>query len=75
MSKNQINIYQIVGSRIKQLRLQKGLTLKQISQKSGMSVYFLNKIEKGEVKSLTLFGTLKIANAMSVNIDDIFQDL
>ena len=59
--------------RIKELRIQKGLTRKELAKKADISISWLKHIENGE--NLPSIRTLaKIAEALEVPIKDIFSD-
>ena len=58
------------GSRIRQLRIERGFTVKELADKADISVKFMYKIESGE----TGFSTgilLKIAQVLHVSCDYI----
>lgn len=48
MKYNESNIRLILGLKVRQLRMDKGLSLKELSDKTGISVSYLNEIEKGK---------------------------
>jgi len=62
-----------IGTRIIQLRNQKGLTQQQLSDLTGLAASYLSRIENRhlEPRPLTL---RKIATALGVPISDIFQE-
>lgn len=66
------NFYKNLGTRIKYLREQVGLTQEQLAVKAEISLDFLGKIEvcinKPGLRSL-----LKIADALEVKIKDLFD--
>lgn len=54
-----------MGKRLRQLRLQKSLTLQQVSKASGVSISTISKVEKGQVSPA--YGTLrKIADGLEI---------
>lgn len=55
-----------LGRRVKQLRLQKGLTLKEIEAKVGVSATHVSEVERGKT-SPTVGALSKIAAALEVN--------
>jgi transcriptional regulator with XRE-family HTH domain len=55
-----------LGRRVKQLRLQKGLTLKEIESKVGVSATHVSEVERGKT-SPTVGALCKIAAALGVN--------
>jgi transcriptional regulator with XRE-family HTH domain len=60
-----------IGSVIRHLRKQQGLTLKELSESSGMSVSHLSDLERGRTDS-TVRSLLKIAEALGVTPAQIF---
>jgi transcriptional regulator with XRE-family HTH domain len=55
-----------LGRRVKQLRLQKGMTLKEIESKVGVSATHVSEVERGKT-SPTVGALCKIAAALGVN--------
>ena len=55
-----------LGRRVKQLRLQKGLTLKEIEARVGVSATHVSEVERGKT-SPTVGALCKIATALEVN--------
>lgn len=62
---NQTNGMEL-GRRVKQLRLQKGMTLKEIEAKVGVSATHVSEVERGKT-SPTVGALSKIAAALEVN--------
>lgn len=61
-----------VGGRIRFLREQQGLSLRKLSDLSGISINAISLIERGE-NSPTVSSLHALANALSVGITDLFQ--
>lgn len=61
-----------IHQKIKNLRIEKGLTLKDLSEKTELSVSFLSQIERGS-SSLAITSLKKIADAFSVPITFFFD--
>lgn len=61
-----------VCSKIKELRTKRGLTLKELSEKTDLSVSFLSQIERGAT-SLAINSLKKIAEAFDVDITYFFE--
>jgi transcriptional regulator with XRE-family HTH domain len=59
-----------VGSRLKRLRSQAGLTLEQMAAQSGVSRAMLSKVERGE-KSPTLAIVVRIAKGLNVSMSTL----
>lgn len=62
-----------ISQKIKTLRKQQNLTLKDLSLKCGFSVSFLSQVENG-TSSLAIVSLKKIADALSVPIIYFFQN-
>jgi transcriptional regulator with XRE-family HTH domain len=61
-----------VGQIIRTLRAKKGLSLRELSDRSGLSFNAISKIERGE-NSPTVASLHKIASALEVHITDLFR--
>ncbi len=62
-----------ICQKIKDLRVSNSMTLKELSEKTGLSVSFLSQIERG-TSSLAIQSLKKIADAFEVNITYFFED-
>lgn len=62
-----------LGDRIRQLRDQAGLTQGQLASCSAVSQGYLSQLENGEVKNPSAAVLLRIAQAISVDADDLFE--
>ncbi|MDI3480586.1 MAG: hypothetical protein PWQ97_241 [Tepidanaerobacteraceae bacterium] len=60
-----------IGQKIKELRNTRGLTLKQLSEKSDLSVGFLSQVERG-VASIAITSLEKIAKVFEVDLSYFF---
>lgn len=63
-----------IGARIKELRKEKNMTLKQLSDLSGLSSGFLSQLERG-ISSIAIDSLGKIADILGVNISSFFHDM
>ena len=66
------SIYKSIGKRIKFIRENNGLTQERLSEKSGLSLDYIGKIEIN-INKPGLRALIKIANALDVQIKDIFD--
>ena len=64
-----------IGSRIKSIRLERGLTLPQLSVKAGVSIGLLSQLENADDASANpnLQTLRKIANALDVTVADLLD--
>ncbi|WP_027415124.1 helix-turn-helix domain-containing protein [Aneurinibacillus terranovensis] len=60
-----------VGKRLKELRKEKKMTLKQVAEKTNLSISFISQVERSQ-SSVTLTSLNKIAMALGVSINDFF---
>ena len=60
------------GQRIKQLRLERGLTLQQLAVKSGLATSTISKIEQSQL-SPTYENILRLANGLEVDVAALFN--
>jgi len=60
----------LICRKIKNFRKQRGLTLKELGERTNLSVSFLSQVERG-VSSMTLVSLRKIANALDVSMDTL----
>lgn len=60
------------GAALKSLRVERGWTLAQVSERTGVPVSTLSKVENGKTE-LTMDRILRISVALEVNIADLFR--
>ena len=70
MAINTDNVKLIFGLKLKQLRLDRGLSLNELSQKCGLSLSYINEIEKGK-KYPKSDKIIALASAMDVDYDTL----
>lgn len=61
-----------IGARVKELRTQKKMTLKQLSEACGLSVGFLSQFERG-LSSIAIDSLEGIAQILAVPLSDLLQ--
>ncbi len=66
------DIYQILGENIVLFRKKHNMKLETLAKKAGISVSFLNNIEKGKRKP-TLYSIEKIANALDCPLTSLLS--
>jgi len=62
-----------LGDRIKQIRDELGLTQGQLANGSSVSQGYLSQLENGEVKNPSAAVLLRVAQAMQVDPDELFE--
>lgn len=62
-----------IGTKVKQLRMEKNYTLKQLSEESGLSVGFLSQFERG-LSSIAIDSLEKIADILGVSLSSFFHN-
>lgn len=62
-----------LGDRIRKLRDQRELTQGQLAQSSAVSQGYLSQLENGEVKNPSAAVLLRVAQAINVDPDDLFE--
>lgn len=65
--------YKLLGSKIRQLRLEKRLTQEQLSELCGISSSYIGIIERGD-KKLSIETLVKIASILNSSIDYLLDD-
>lgn len=73
MDKSRDEILKKFGKRIKELRLQKGITSQMaLANKAGLDRTYVGGIERGQ-RNLALRNIGKIARALGVSIEELFR--
>ncbi len=62
-----------ISKKIREIRTQQELTLKDLSEKTGLSVSFLSQVERGS-SSLAITSLKKIADALGTTITSFFTE-
>jgi transcriptional regulator with XRE-family HTH domain len=62
-----------VSKKIRELRLEKKFTLKDLSERTGLSISFLSQVERA-ASSIAITSLKKIADAVDVPITSFFED-
>ncbi len=60
-----------VGNNVRNIRIQQGLTMEQVSNEAEIEYRQLGRIERGEVNT-TIISLLKIADALKVEVSIFF---
>lgn len=62
-----------LGHRIRELREQRGITQGQLATQSSVSQGYLSQLENGDVRNPSAGVLLRVASAMNVEADDLFE--
>lgn len=61
-----------MGYRIKEVRVSRGISQSELSEKSGVSRSIINGLETGRTSVTKTDTLLKIARALNVTVDELF---
>jgi XRE family transcriptional regulator, master regulator for biofilm formation len=64
----------MVQYRIKQLRLQRGYSINELSEKAGISKSYLSYIERGIQKNPSLHILSRLANSLGTTLEELLDD-
>ena len=67
-----MNIKQMIGARIKEIRNRKGLTQEQLSEKMEINPKYLSSIERGN-ENPTLNTLIRLSESLEVDLSEIFS--
>jgi len=67
-----MDIKQLLGARIKEIRLKKGITQETLSEQVDINHKYLSSIERGK-ENPTLNTLIGLAQALDVNLDEFFE--
>ena len=70
--KNEINYYKL-GEKIRSVRIESGMTQKELAEKADISINYLSHIENGLAK-FSFPVLIQLINALEVTPNDILQD-
>lgn len=66
------NIAKVLGQRIRNYRLQQGLSQEKLAELSGCHPTYIGQIERGE-KNATIESIAKIAGALKISMSNLFE--
>lgn len=61
-----------MDNKVKEYRIQQGLSQEELAEKANLSRYLISKIEKGDDVNLTKNTMISIATALEKKVSDIF---
>lgn len=62
-----------VSKKVRKIRREKNITLKELSERTELSVSFLSQFER-DISSITLVSLKKIADALNITMKELFDD-
>ncbi len=63
-----------IGTRIRELRMQTGLSQEKFAQKIGMDRTYFASVELGE-RNISIVNIEKIANGLNISISELFRNI
>ncbi len=72
MDDQNVNFYKTIGSRIREIRVSKGMSQADLAEKAGLSLPVISSLENAHSK-IWLVTFAKIAEALNVSADDILR--
>lgn len=66
-------LHRAIGDAVRRLRHERGLTLKQLAERAGLSISQISQIERAE-SSPSLSSLYRLATALDVRVQDLFGD-
>lgn len=72
MDDQNVNFYKIIGIRIREIRISKGMSQAELAEKAGLSLPVISSLENAHSK-IWLVTFAKIAEALNVSADDILR--
>jgi transcriptional regulator with XRE-family HTH domain len=68
-----MNIQQKIGSRIKMLRSEKGISQEQLSDLCGLDQSYISSVENGK-RNISIINIEKITLSLKISIEEFFND-
>ena len=69
-----IKLIKILGNNVQKIRISKNISIKEMSEKTGIREKYLKKIEKGEAIGITTSKIFLIADALSVKVSLLVKE-
>ena len=74
MSLDKQTVCKKVGTKIREIRTNKGLSIEKLANESGIDYTQLSRIELGKINT-SVYQVYIISNSLSVTVPEIFQNL
>ena len=67
-----MDLKQMIGARVKEVRTRKGFTQEELSEKMGINPKYLSSIERGK-ENPTLNTLIKLSESLDIDLSEIFS--
>jgi len=74
MSLDKQTVCKKVGTKIREIRTKKGLSIEKLANEAGIDYTQLSQIELGKINT-SVYQVYVISNSLSVSVPEIFQNL
>lgn len=74
MAKSTSRVHKLFGQRIKELRIEKGITQEDLAFKIGVDRSYMGFVERGE-RNPTLGKIVKITKVLGISLSDLFRGI
>jgi len=74
MSLDKQTVCKKVGTKIREIRTKKGLSIEKLANEAGIDYTQLSRIELGKINT-SVYQVYVISNSLSVSVPEIFQNL
>jgi transcriptional regulator with XRE-family HTH domain len=74
MSLDKQTVCKKVGTKIREIRTNKGLSIEKLANEAGIDYTQLSRIELGKINT-SVYQVYVISNSLSVSVPEIFQNL
>lgn len=74
IGKHQLKHLKLLGHRLKKIRLEKGLTLKELGYRVNKDPQSISRVEMGDINPTFLY-LLDLCEGLEVNLSDVLKDL
>ena len=71
----EINVLEILGKNMHDIRFEKNISLQELAEKVNMDIEILRKFEAGEFAGATVQQYVNIANALGVSFQKIIKSI
>jgi transcriptional regulator with XRE-family HTH domain len=62
----------VLGKRVRELRIRRGLTLEALALEAGIEIKQLSRIEYGEINT-TVYQIYNLSQCLEINLNEVFE--